>query len=313
LLLAAHVPSSALEQHSAMQAVKELARTKKQGEALHQAKTDIAWELQELSSASRCVVKSLMLTNEDLDRRTHDLSQQLLAAVPVRAYSLLLEKYNAMLAHRRDAFVDQNQVLLASEEVKGDLERQMASLEQRYVAACSRAAAAEEDRRMSEKVLSNAGIAVPSELAGDLRQRAVELETCRLQSAEAGRKADRMKEDLQERGSQLARVREEFACQAKRASPRSSGMSMSKSSQQFVCMREWHHGVLCLSQYLKQLFVPCPRAQAISKGMIGEWCMNPNTRVWVFRASLGYFMQHGLHVFNVISFIPSTFKQWHPL
>jgi hypothetical protein len=238
-----HVLLRSVMTHNAgcLQAGKQLARAQRQLDAAQAAKADVAWELQELSAATRGRVKGLLLANEGLDRRAHDLSQQLLSAVPARAYCLLLDKYKAALAHRRDSMVDSNQSVLAAEDAKQAAQRQLAGLEQRYVAACGRAAAAEEAQRVAEKALEVSGRdgSVSAELSGDLRKRAVELETARQQSDAADRKAARLQEDVAEAEAQLRRVREEFAQQAKRALLLTARPCMHSKTPGMFCMSWW--------------------------------------------------------------------------
>jgi hypothetical protein len=218
-----------------VQTNKELARAQQDAAAAQQASTDAAWELRDLSVTSRAKLKTLFAQNQTLDRRVHDLSQQLLAAVPARAYYLLLDKYKAALAHRRSATVDSNNALLESQDAKGSLERQLFELEQRYVAACARAADAETAKATAQQALQSqdpdTAAILESDLAGQLRQKAVEVETAQQRCAESDRKANRLQEDAEHAEGQLRRVREQLGHQAKRAVPPSH----------LVCLLSWLH------------------------------------------------------------------------
>lgn len=173
-----------------------------------------------MSTAARARIKSLLAANERLDRRIHDLHTQLLASVPMRAYSLLTEKYNMLVAHRRQVALDSNQAIVGADNTTGSLERQLAQVEQLYVAACARAAAAEEAVRVSEgNTPHKSGSEREAELLGDLKQRATELDGLKVQAEAYERKIARRKEDLRDIEGQLKSVQEAYAGQAKRAPP----------------------------------------------------------------------------------------------
>ena len=184
-------------------------------EAAHQAKIDVVWELQHLSVASRARVNTLLITNEHLDWRIHDLSQQLLAAVPVRTYALLADKYNALLSQKRDNTIERSQAIVQAENSKNAFERQLAAIEQLYVAASIRAASAEEASRNAERLGSLQGDAREGELLGNLQQRAVELQNSKLQTESAERRSRRIEEELKDKDALLVSVQEGLAQKAK--------------------------------------------------------------------------------------------------
>lgn len=168
-----------------------------------------------MSTAARTHVQALCVANARLDRRTHDLNRQLLGSVPVRAYVSLLDKYHSALVHHRNEVVATNGKLLeCSAQDPATLQR-LAEVEVRYVAACRRAAAAEEGQRAAEKLLKEPSEA--RELLGDLQQRAAELEAARLQVEVAERRAARLQEDVEESQRLLKSVQEDHAHKTKGA------------------------------------------------------------------------------------------------
>jgi hypothetical protein len=197
-----------------MQATRNALEARRSLDSAQSEKTTLMWELQELSTAARSRIQALCIANVRLDRRTHDLNRQLLGAVPVRAYVSLLDRYHTALVHRRKEAILTNGKLLEGSVHDPVATRRLAEVEIRYMAACKRAAAAEEGQAGAEKLLKDPAGA--QNLLGDLRQRAVELESARVQMEVAERRAVRLQEDVEEAQKLLRSVQEDHARLAQR-------------------------------------------------------------------------------------------------